>query len=266
VVKRGPIRQHRGFTLLESIVALAIASVLLAGLVPLLARVSTRTREQETAAKMRALKDAIAGNPEAGTAGFIATMGRLPRSLDELVIQTAPSGYGQGGVPMGWIGPYVTIGYTDALKDAWGRPYQFEPIPACGSGGGWRIRSLGPDGSRTPDDDLLLPAQGCFLSSGTLRLEILRDAGGALSPAQGALAVSLYYRDPASGVEASIAGTALGNVVSFVCSGADCQIPLGTHAVSVQLAGNSTVYWRNVFMASAVNSASLAFPFPAPSP
>ena len=63
------------------------------------------------------------------------------------------------------------------------------------------------------------------------------------------------------GEELSFAGTAAGNFVSFLCSGADCQIPLGTHAVSVQLDGGS-LFWRNVAVTRAVNSASLAFPFP----
>jgi prepilin-type N-terminal cleavage/methylation domain-containing protein len=256
-----------GFTLLESILALAIASILLAGLAPLLTRANSRSREQETGAKMRAIKQAIAGNAELGTPGFIATMGRLPQPLDELLVAgVVPGRFGPGGVPMGWVGPYLTIGTPDPLRDAWARSYQLEPVPLCGSGGGWRLRSLGPDGSRSAADDLVIPPQGCFLSTGILRLEILRDAGGALSSPVGALSVTVYYPDPVDGHETPLLGTAAGNAVSFTCAGLDCQIPLGTHAVSVQLKGVTTVFWRNVVMAAAVTNASLAFPFPAAPP
>jgi prepilin-type N-terminal cleavage/methylation domain-containing protein len=266
VLKQEPTWPSGGFTLLETILALAIASILLAGVAPLLSRASNRAREQETVAELRAIKDGIAGNPELGVPGFIATMGRLPGSLEELVIQSTPAGRGQGGVPMGWVGPYLTIGTPDPLKDGWGRPYVLELIPSCGAGSGWRLRSLGPDGSKSADDDLVIPPQGCFLSSGTLQLEILRDAGGALSTPEGRLAVALYYRDPFTGAESSVPGTATGNVVSFLCRELDCQIPLGMHAVSVQLDRATTVFWRNVALAAAVNSATLAFPFPPPRP
>ena len=233
--------KRRGFTLLETIVALAVTSILLAGLVPLLGRTSNRAREQESIAGILALKESIAGTPD--SAGFIASMGRLPRS-------------GLGGLPVGWVGPYLSSGSPDPLRDAWGRSYLLDP---CSAPGSWRLRSLGPDGSKSTDDDLVVPPQGCFLSTGTLRLEILRDAGGALAAPGGTLAVTLY--SALDGEELSFAGTAAGNFVSFLCSGADCQIPLGTHAVSVQLDGGS-LFWRNVAVTRAVNSASLAFPFP----
>jgi prepilin-type N-terminal cleavage/methylation domain-containing protein len=246
--------KRRGFTLLETIVALAVTSILLAGLVPLLGRTSNRAREQESIAAMLALKESIAGTPD--SAGFIASMGRLPRSLDELLTSPLQGRAGLGGLPVGWVGPYLSSGSPDPLRDAWGRSYLLD---LCRAPGSWRLRSLGPDGSKSTDDDLVVPPQGCFLSTGTLRLEILRDAGGALAAPGGNLAVMLY--SALDGEELSFAGTAAGNFVSFLCSGANCQIPLGTHAVSVQLDGGS-LFWRNVAVTRAVNSASLAFPFP----
>lgn len=245
---------QRGFTLLETIAALAVTSILLAGLVPLLSRTSNRAREQESIAAMLALKESIAGTSD--SAGFIASMGRLPRSLDELLASSVQGRAGLGGLPVGWVGPYLSSGSPDPLRDGWGRPYLLD---LCGAPGSWRLRSLGPDGSKTTDDDLVVPPQGCFLSSGTVRLEILRDGGGALAPPGGTLAATLYYA--LDGQELSLPGTAAGNFVSFLCSGADCQIPLGTHAVSVQLDGGP-LFWRNVVLTRAVNSATLAFPFP----
>jgi prepilin-type N-terminal cleavage/methylation domain-containing protein len=244
----------RGFTLLETIVALAVTSILLAGLVPLITRTSSRAREQETIAAMLALKESIAGTQD--SAGFIASMGRLPRSLDELLASPLSGRAGLGGLPVGWVGPYLSSGNPDPLRDGWGRPYLLD---FCSAPGSWRLRSLGPDGPKSTDDDLVVPPQGCFLSSGTLRLEILRDTAGAPGSPAGALAVTLYYA--LDGEELPLPGTAAGNFVSFPCGGADCQIPLGTHAVSVQLDGGP-LFWRNVSLTRAVNSASLAFPFP----
>ena len=247
------MRRPGGFTLLETVLALAITSILLAGLAPLLTRANHRAREQETAAALRAIKDAIAGTAD-GAPGFLATMGRLPRSLDELLTADPSGRAGLGGVPVGWVGPYLVSGAPAPLKDGWGRPFVLE-----GCGAGWRLRSLGPDGARSAEDDLVLPPQGCFPTTGTLRLEILRDAGAALGVPAGALSATLYAA--VDGHETALPGTVSANSVSFYCGGAECQIPLGAHAAAVQL-DKGPAFVRTVTVSRAVNSASLAFPFP----
>jgi prepilin-type N-terminal cleavage/methylation domain-containing protein len=149
-------RRH-GFTMLEMIVVLAILAVLTGIAVRSLEPMNQQARVDATQKTLEEIRTSIVGTQSlsgdvtTSTASFVADVGRLPNSLEELFVNVnGLPGYQAGGLtgddadvalPRGWRGPYMRlpIGAT-TLRDAWGNPFAFEL-----SSGGLTIASLGSD-------------------------------------------------------------------------------------------------------------------------
>ncbi len=140
-------RPSRGFTLVELLVVISVIGIILAFFVPtIISRVVANARRVATMQEMRALRDAIAGNPdiqiggELVAAGFRADVGRYPRDLLELATRNPFEGIyervdyvGKETIPAwdpyikkGWNGPYIREdGQMGYRSDAWGVFYRF---------------------------------------------------------------------------------------------------------------------------------------------
>ena len=129
-------RRESGFTLLELVVVIAVMAVLSTVALRSMTGVASQSRFEATQRTLEQIHDAILGfandrQPD-GTlisSGFIADVGRPPRSLDELINQPVDlSSFDVGRVPAdtdifvsgGWRGPYIRlpVGATN-LCDGW---------------------------------------------------------------------------------------------------------------------------------------------------
>ncbi len=151
-------RSEKGLALLEIIVMLIVLTILAGVVVSALLQNTIRTRVESTIEELKQIQRAVAGDVRAGNYGYAGDMGRLPRSLDELVRignQRPYSTANTNGVGMGWNGPYLNIGSSaqDALTDAFGNSYDY------GVAGEGQIRSAGADGTFGTPDDLVYPPQ-----------------------------------------------------------------------------------------------------------
>lgn len=149
--------RRRGFTMLEMIVVLAILAVLTGIAVRSLEPVSQQARVDATQKTLDEIRSSIvgpqnlSGDVTTSTASFVADVGRLPVSLDELFLNVngLPAYHASAlagddadvSLPRGWRGPYMRlpIGAT-ALRDGWGSPFGLEL-----TAGGLTIASLGSD-------------------------------------------------------------------------------------------------------------------------
>jgi len=119
---------HGGFTLMELLVVLLIIGVLSTVAIRTIDATRDRSNFDQTATEMRTLVAAMVGNPDMVADGrrtdfgFYGDVGRLPRSLRELVTNTE-------GDPH-WKGPYLRRPFfgdsTSFLDDAWGNPYTYD--------------------------------------------------------------------------------------------------------------------------------------------
>ena len=157
-------------TLLEVIMFLAVFAILAGVLVPFIFGELTVTREEETRQEIAKLVEAIGGNPELGSFGFVGDFGRLPNSLSELNTAITPAFHAaegatnhRGGVGTGWNGPYFKEEFFsgDNLKDAWGTNYQYTVTPVTRLEGGvslttkeGQIVSAGSDKQFGTSDDI----------------------------------------------------------------------------------------------------------------
>lgn len=186
-----------GFTLLELVVVIAIMAVLSTVALRSMKGVASQSRFEATQRGLAQIRDAILGSPDDRqpngswvSRGFVADVGRLPRSLDELVYQPADvSSYSVGWsstdtgvlVAGGWRGPYVRlpIGATN-LFDGWASAYV---VTNDDSGFVQAVVSFGADGEPGGDDpyDLdhatfIAPADYQASLTGWVTLEALTNA------------------------------------------------------------------------------------------
>jgi len=153
------LRSHRGISLLEVVVTIAVLTAATAFVMPTLAGMTEVDNERSTRQQAERIWDAIYGDPADGEFGYLGDMGRLPTTLTELVEQgsqiafhTADGGTEHiGAIGTGWRGPYLRdfFSTSDLLTDAWGRPFTF-------SNG--QVTSGGPDGqTSTTGDNIVFP-------------------------------------------------------------------------------------------------------------
>lgn len=230
---------QRGFTLIELVVVIAIIAILAGAIVPTLIEPRLQERASETAREMAAIEEAIMGRPELGDWGFLSHIGRIPASVDELLIRPAGwnvAGLRHGVVPRGWGGPYIRPASRSPGRDAWGTPYKI----MTASGGRWKLQSFGPnrvDGPSGPtNDDIYFPSEDIndwYGSLGSVTLNFLYAQGNqavASVPSADIKRVQLMYADGAnpSTLDATTA-TCTTNPCTFA------GIPFGLQAVEVEL-------------------------------
>lgn len=181
--RRRALAGERGFTIIEVLVVLGIVAILVALLTPIAFQVIRSQEEDATRTEAERIFKAIMGNPANGNFGYLGDMGRLPKTLLELVQPTTDQGTQVafhttdgatehlGGVGTGWRGPYLTapVATGDLFKDAWGQPYSYTDT---GSTAG-QIVSGGPDGVVGNGDDITFPVQTPILTTGTLIIAVI---------------------------------------------------------------------------------------------
>lgn len=148
---------RNGFTLIEIIVVMAIMSILVGVLTPLVYRTWDDSKIATTSERMAALKMAIAGDPKLyqqgirSHYGFVGDIGALPDNLDDLVADSTSWA--------DWNGPYLNGFNADDFKlDAWGHDLayavQSPPLLVSGEEVVATLRSAGPDGNFGSSDDI----------------------------------------------------------------------------------------------------------------
>lgn len=192
---------HRGFGLLETVVALAIVAAAVALVAPALAGMTRRSTETSTQQQEQKLNTAIFGDPWGGTFGFVGDVGRLPTSLTELVspgslpaFHTADGATAHiGNVGYGWNGPYLGGLFSNAnlVTDPWGQAFSYA---GAGASAG-RVISGGADGTVGTTDDVAFPFHAPA-TTGTVFVVVI--ANGIANPF--GAGVKMYY--PVNGEQA----------------------------------------------------------------
>ncbi|MFH1976995.1 MAG: type II secretion system protein GspG [Pseudomonadota bacterium] len=163
-----------GFTLIELIIVLAVIAIMSALIIPLGYQQITSSRERAARTEIENIYQAIMGKPQEGNYGYLADVGSLPSSLDDLLAKPAAvSSYSTttGGQPnknlvgRGWRGPYLNT-QDNEIVDGWGHKYRYGPPDGAG-----QIRSAGSDGIFGNADDILFP-QNAVNHQGTLLVAV----------------------------------------------------------------------------------------------
>ncbi len=151
-----------GFTLVEVVVVIAVISILASMAVPFASKLIDSAREDRVRREMQAIYNAILGDPTAQKTGFVGEMGRLPTSLNQIVVRQ-PQGLpnqagpttGQLNIRYGWNGPYINsmLDPNGAFSDPWGTPYVIVPTGTTG----FRIQCYGVDRAANTTDDFYYP-------------------------------------------------------------------------------------------------------------
>jgi prepilin-type N-terminal cleavage/methylation domain-containing protein len=193
------VRRTGGFTLIETMVVLAIVALVSSAVIPVVTRPYIAERQVEAMHEMAAIHTAISGRPEDGQYGFIGDIGALGGTTDplsELAASNTPANPGLNallqagslsvatvgdatasapGVIVGWNGPYLRPRLPDPLIDPWGNPYRL--LRDTTDSSLWKIQSIGPDRIIGTDDDLFLPdssAGAYFQSKGVVTVELMK--------------------------------------------------------------------------------------------
>lgn len=221
---------HRGLTLLELVVALAVLAVLSTVAVQALDPIADQARYESTRRVLDELRDVTVGSSTAKQAnglrivsGFIAHTGTLPSDLDDFL--SLPVGLAGQSVQSfdsdrdtvddvtltsGWAGPYLNLGAGQtAVVDGWGQSPLIDP-----DGGVFDFTSLGSDNdSVVPESgyraDLSVTIQSDeYLSTVVCRLfEIDGITGTRIDPSPGVteqLGVLFYGVNLAGGTTGAI--------------------------------------------------------------
>lgn len=203
----------RGFTLIEMVVVLVVMALAAHLAVREFGRVRERRMEEEANSRLEELRDAVWSVGADGMAsGFLADMGRMPRSLDELwtqpddaarfVVTNCAAGV---YVPTGWNGPYVRLGVgKSALYDPWGNDFC---TATNAQGFVTNVFHMGVSGQqRTRSHDVsLIPAGG---AESSLVVAVENDGGGSV-------AIRLYGPDGSGGVTSAVATATAAMPVRF---------------------------------------------------
>jgi prepilin-type N-terminal cleavage/methylation domain-containing protein len=186
----------RGFTLIEVVVTIVIASILAAVALKSIGTISQTSRIEQTRQEMNQLAFAIAGNPALENGGvrtdfgFVGDVGIMPLSLDVLYQNTF-------GYPT-WNGPYIGNRFNqladDYNRDAWNTPYVYAggtQIISVGSGSNI-VRKVANNTSELVNNRVggaVLDVDGTppgyvFRDSVLVRLTVPTGAGGLASKAR----------------------------------------------------------------------------------
>lgn len=252
-MKKGMLKR-RGFSLIETVVAMAIMGILLGGSVPLILQSLGAKRERVTLERMTAIHEAIVGDTALGESGFFGDIGDFPGALSDLV--SRPAGlsafaFYTNNIGYGWRGPYLELEFG-TLKDGWGNAFQYSTADGLPEG---QIRSAGRDDTFGTSDDIVFP----YLPSGekvekdaTLLVTVQVDdtsvaadlqGGGVPNPRESTIKV--YYAsngaEAATPFQTSASGTGFDDV-GFVFS-----THHGLHAVEYSFENDTGGVTTNLF-------------------
>ncbi|MBI5847998.1 MAG: prepilin-type N-terminal cleavage/methylation domain-containing protein [Nitrospirae bacterium] len=162
-----PHSGHRGFTLIEVVVVMAIIAVLTGIMVPFIYRIWESTEVDTTRERMTDLKKAMVGDPKLVQNGvrthfgFVGDNGQLPSTISnpDFGGNYTISNDLLTGAPMlypNWKGPYMPAGYDVSTykKDAWGRHFIYTVTTVGSRRVAASLISAGPDGTLGTSDDI----------------------------------------------------------------------------------------------------------------
>jgi len=138
-------KASKGFTLIEMLLVITLVAILGTMTYSQLRGNSDANRFEITRSRLEAIRVAIQGDTTVDKEGqrrhfgFHGDMGRLPATLNELVVQGAQPAWSFNtffGIGAGWRGPYVDD--PTIAKDGWGRTFLYTTAPP-------RAISLGAD-------------------------------------------------------------------------------------------------------------------------
>ena len=170
-----PEQHSSGFTLLEIIVAMTLLSILAGAAAPYAVQQVRGARVRLTQERMRAVVQAMTGDPSASYYGYVADFGELPPTLTDLNQINGKPVYvvdAVDAIGSGYNGPYVANPTPTSLDDAWGTPLRYVAGIA-------QVSSAGADRDFGTADDLVFPDSAAGTSGSlTVNLTGIPNDGG----------------------------------------------------------------------------------------
>jgi len=173
------MKDGKGFSLIEIIVAVAVMAILAGALLPSMFDRLNQARHAKMMQDMEAIYEATMGVPSEDYFGFVGDVGRLPDSTAELIANPGLTN---------WNGPYLSVGGTMKLKDVYGSEYVIDQDSI-------RVRSYGADRSDDSggDDDLVYPENALTSYKGLLEVQVFINGRLISDAAAEQVSASLAY-------------------------------------------------------------------------
>lgn len=163
------LTNEKGFTIITVIIILMLLGVATGTATLFIERLLTTRRELTTEEELKALKEAIIGNPIRVTKqgrvdfGYLGHMGNLPATLQDLYIKGSQPDYAldtTAHLGVGWSGPYISPLLIEdipaLLLDSFGNTYEYDTTEYTRADGevvSAKILSYGADKTSGTGDD-----------------------------------------------------------------------------------------------------------------
>jgi prepilin-type N-terminal cleavage/methylation domain-containing protein len=145
---------RRGFTLIEMTMVILLVGILSSVAFVQYIDFSKDGKIAVTKSRLNELRLVIVGdshqisNGQFLSPGFIAQVGSVPVSLDDLITQGVYPSY-DPFLKQGWSGPYISTNEANWRKDAWGQVIQYDSV-------GRTLTSCGVDQVCGTGDDIVV--------------------------------------------------------------------------------------------------------------